>query len=107
MQKYTWKMASNSLKNPEILWLRKSGNPALSVVKFPVLWYFGQFWSNLLFSIYLKFNDQFETSNGHFMVLFTPWKIVFKQPVLSQLLSHFNKELQSTETKHITKGREW
>ena len=27
MQKYTWKMASNSLKNPGILWLRKSGNP--------------------------------------------------------------------------------
>ena len=29
MQKYTWKMASNSLKNPGILWLRKSGNPAI------------------------------------------------------------------------------
>ena len=27
MQKYTWKIASNSLKNPGILWLRKSGNP--------------------------------------------------------------------------------
>ena len=27
MQKYTWKMASNSLKNPGILWLQKSGNP--------------------------------------------------------------------------------
>ena len=29
MQKYTWKMASNSLKNPGILWLRKSGNPVI------------------------------------------------------------------------------
>ena len=37
MQKYTWKMASNSLKNPGILWLRKSGNPVNSCFKLNVL----------------------------------------------------------------------